>query len=84
MLFYGAYDVLGALYLWWTWHTTDAATSTLTRDATETVLRRRVLPMGEILRRLSGTVWFAFAVHPFEFSKNGRAKRSFLAATGVS
>ena len=26
-LFYAAYDILGATYLWWTWHTTDAAIS---------------------------------------------------------
>ncbi len=25
-VFYAAYDLVGAKYLWWTWHTTDAAT----------------------------------------------------------
>ena len=71
-IFYAAYDLVGARFLWWTWHTTDAAT----------VIRWCGVPVGSTMWTLVHVFVFNYVLHNFVISKAGGAVKKLVHATG--
>ena len=60
-VFYAAYDLVGARFLWWTWHTTDAAT----------IVRWCGVPVGSTMWTLVHVFVFTYVLHAFVFRAEG-------------